>query len=92
MDEFPAKFHKSSWKGKAMPNYLELYTPQDSAVVFIDHQPQMIFGVANIAVISVNSSADSRAAKKVERLAVVLRQGAGLLSCGEFMKDGVSGL
>jgi hypothetical protein len=35
-------------KGKAMPNYLELYTPQDSAVVFIDHQPQMTFGVANI--------------------------------------------
>jgi nicotinamidase-related amidase len=31
-----------------MPNYLKLYTPQDSAVVFIDHQPQMIFGVANI--------------------------------------------
>src|SRR5438128_4181865 len=31
-----------------MPNYLKLYTPQDSAVVFIDHQPQMIFGVSNI--------------------------------------------
>jgi len=31
-----------------MPNYLKLYTPQDSAVVFIDHQPQMTFGVANI--------------------------------------------
>jgi hypothetical protein len=24
-----------------MPDYLKLYTPQDSAVVFIDHQPQM---------------------------------------------------
>ena len=26
----------------------KLYTPQDSAVVFIDYQPQMTFGVANI--------------------------------------------
>src|SRR5258708_40179375 len=31
-----------------MPNYLKLYTPQDSAVVFIDHQPQMLFGVSSI--------------------------------------------
>ena len=31
-----------------MPNYHKLYAPQDSAVVFIDHQPQMTFGVANI--------------------------------------------
>jgi nicotinamidase-related amidase len=31
-----------------MPNYSKLYTPQDGAVVFIDHQPQMTFGVANI--------------------------------------------
>ncbi len=31
-----------------MTNYLKLYTPQDTAVVFIDHQPQMTFGVANI--------------------------------------------
>jgi len=30
-----------------MPSYHKLYTPQDSAVVFIDHQPQMTFGVAN---------------------------------------------
>jgi nicotinamidase-related amidase len=30
-----------------MSNYHKLYTPADSAVVFIDHQPQMIFGVAN---------------------------------------------
>jgi nicotinamidase-related amidase len=28
--------------------YHQLYTPADSAVVFIDHQPQMLFGVANI--------------------------------------------
>jgi hypothetical protein len=26
------------------------YTPQDSAIVFIDHQPQMTFGVANTPV------------------------------------------
>src|SRR5262245_9673332 len=31
-----------------MPNYLKLLTPQDSAIVFIDYQPQMSFGVANI--------------------------------------------
>lgn len=31
-----------------MPNYHKLLTPQDAAVVFIDHQPQMIFGVANM--------------------------------------------
>src|SRR6185295_11871124 len=30
-----------------MSNYHKLYTPQDIAVVFIDHQPQMLFGVAN---------------------------------------------
>jgi len=31
-----------------MSPYHKLYTAQDSAVVFIDHQPQMTFGVANI--------------------------------------------
>ena len=31
-----------------MPQYNKLFTPKDSAVVFIDHQPQMTFGVANI--------------------------------------------
>src|SRR5215813_1347570 len=30
-----------------MTNYQKLYTAQDSAIVFIDHQPQMTFGVAN---------------------------------------------
>lgn len=29
-------------------HYHQLYTPEDTAVVFIDHQPQMTFGVANI--------------------------------------------
>ncbi|MCX6951243.1 MAG: hydrolase [Verrucomicrobia bacterium] len=31
-----------------MSHYHKLYTPQDTAVVFIDHQPQMTFGVASI--------------------------------------------
>jgi nicotinamidase-related amidase len=31
-----------------MNQYHKLYTHEDSAVVFIDHQPQMTFGVANI--------------------------------------------
>ncbi len=31
-----------------MNQYHKLYTAQDSAVVFIDHQPQMTFGVANM--------------------------------------------
>jgi len=30
-----------------MNQYQKLYTPADSAIVFIDHQPQMLFGVAN---------------------------------------------
>src|ERR1700757_4553762 len=30
-----------------MSNYNKLYTPADSAIVFIDFQPQMLFGVAN---------------------------------------------
>jgi nicotinamidase-related amidase len=30
-----------------MSNYHKLYTPQDSAVVFIDQQPQMTFGMAS---------------------------------------------
>ena len=31
-----------------MSAYHKLYTAEDTAVVFIDHQPQMTFGVANI--------------------------------------------
>jgi len=31
-----------------MSQYNKLYTPDDSAIVFIDQQPQMTFGVANI--------------------------------------------
>src|SRR5258707_12823475 len=35
-------------KSQTMSQYHKLYTPEDSAVVFIDHQPQMTFGVASI--------------------------------------------
>jgi nicotinamidase-related amidase len=31
-----------------MSHYHTLYTPQDSAIVFVDHQPQMLFGVASL--------------------------------------------
>lgn len=31
-----------------MNPYHKLYTPEDTAIVFIDHQPQMTFGVASI--------------------------------------------
>ena len=31
-----------------MNSYHNLYTPEDAAVVFIDHQPQMTFGVASM--------------------------------------------
>ena len=31
-----------------MSKYNKLYTPADSAIAFIDHQPQMTFGVASI--------------------------------------------
>ena len=31
-----------------MPNYHKLYTPSDTAVVFIDLQPQMLFGVGSM--------------------------------------------
>src|SRR6266699_2459493 len=31
-----------------MNQYHKLYTPEDSAVVFVDHQPQMLFGVASM--------------------------------------------
>jgi hypothetical protein len=34
--------------GQTMNQHHQLYTPQDSALVFIDHQPQRTFGVANI--------------------------------------------
>src|SRR5713101_2485107 len=45
--EFVTQTEQTKRKQNYMSNYHKLYTPQDSAVVFIDHQPQMIFGVAN---------------------------------------------
>src|SRR4051812_35186152 len=35
-------------KERIVPQYNKPFTPKDSAVVFIDHQPQMTFGVASI--------------------------------------------
>src|SRR5213594_2438657 len=49
-----------------MNQYHKLYTPADSAVVFIDHQPQMLFGVASIdrAVFINNVTLLAKAAKE----------------------------
>src|SRR5439155_21648702 len=44
--QFPST--KQTKKETIMNQYHKLYTPNDSAVVFIDHQPQMLFGVASI--------------------------------------------
>src|SRR6266516_3440723 len=44
--QFPST--KQTKKETAMSNYHKLYTPEDSAVVFIDHQPQMLCGVASM--------------------------------------------
>lgn len=56
-----------------MPNYHKLYTPQDSAVVFIDHQPQMTFGVASIdrATLINNVTLLAKCAKEFEIPAVI---------------------
>ena len=56
-----------------MPNYLKLYTPQDSAIVFIDHQPQMTFGVTNIdrATLMNNVTLMAKVAKEFKVPAVV---------------------
>ena len=42
------KSHSKKSYYKKMNQYHKLYTPDDSVIVFIDHQPQMTFGVANI--------------------------------------------
>jgi nicotinamidase-related amidase len=39
---------KTVSKKTPMTQYHKLYTAQDSAIVFIDHQPQMLFGVASM--------------------------------------------
>lgn len=56
-----------------MSHYHKLYTAEDSAVVFIDHQPQMTFGVANIdrAMLINNVSLLARCAKEF-RVPVIL--------------------
>ena len=48
MESEPSAAQRNERKATHMPNYHKLYTPQDSAIVFIDHQPQMTFGVANM--------------------------------------------
>lgn len=59
-----------------MSNYHKLYTPQDSAVVFIDHQPQMTFGVANTdrATLINNVTLLAKAAKEFNVPAVLTRR------------------
>jgi nicotinamidase-related amidase len=40
--------HHPKERAKKMNQYRKLYTADDTAVVFIDHQPQMLFGVSSI--------------------------------------------
>lgn len=56
-----------------MNSYHQLYTHEDSAVVFIDHQPQMTFGVANIdrASLMNNVTLLAKAAKEFNIPAVI---------------------
>jgi nicotinamidase-related amidase len=56
-----------------MSEYHKLYNPQDSAVVFIDHQPQMTFGVASIDRMSLinNVTLLAKVAKEFGVLAVL---------------------
>lgn len=56
-----------------MSQYNKLYTPQDSAIVFIDHQPQMLFGVSGIdrAVFINNVTLIAQAAKEYNVPAVL---------------------
>lgn len=56
-----------------MNQYQKLYTPADTAVVFIDHQPQMTFGVANIdrAALINNVTLLAKVAKEFEVPAVL---------------------
>lgn len=56
-----------------MNQYHKLYTAEDSAIVFIDHQPQMTFGVASIdrAALINNVTLMARAAKEYNIPAVL---------------------
>jgi len=56
-----------------MTNYHKLYTPQDSAIVFIDQQPQMLFGASNMdrAMLINNVTLIAKAAKEFNVPAVL---------------------
>jgi nicotinamidase-related amidase len=56
-----------------MSNYHKLYTPQDSAIVFIDQQPQMLFGASNMdrAMLINNVTLIAKAAKEFKVPAVL---------------------
>jgi nicotinamidase-related amidase len=56
-----------------MSNYHKLYTPQDSAIVFIDQQPQMLFGASNMdrAMLINNVALIAKAAKEFKVPAVL---------------------
>jgi nicotinamidase-related amidase len=57
--------HRVSERNIAMSKYLELLTPQNSQLIFIDQQPQMAFGVQSIdrQVLKNNVVALAKAAK-----------------------------
>jgi nicotinamidase-related amidase len=56
-----------------MTNYHKLYTPADSAIVFIDQQPQMLFGASNMdrAMLINNVTLIAKAAKEFKVPAVL---------------------
>ena len=56
-----------------MNQYQKLYTPADSAIVFIDQQPQMLFGVANAdrATLINNTTLIAKVAKEFNVPAVI---------------------
>src|SRR3974390_727041 len=56
-----------------MSNYHKLYTPADSAIVFIDQQPQMLFGASNMdrALLINNVTLIAKAAKEFKGPAVL---------------------
>src|SRR5580698_3063119 len=58
---------------ESMSQYNKLYTPADSAVVFIDHQPQMTFGVASMdrAMLMNNVTLLAKVAKEFKVPAVI---------------------
>jgi nicotinamidase-related amidase len=56
-----------------MTNYHKLYTPADSAIVFIDQQPQMLFGASNMdrAMLINNVTLIAKAAKEFKVPAIL---------------------